>query len=124
MPQFLVLARDNGERAQKMAAMSPEEMQRIMGKYMAWTQRMRETGHLQGANKLRDGEGRVVRRGEGKLAVTDGPFAESKEVVGGYWLLEAPSYAAALELVKDHPHTELWPNTSLEIRQLHDYTQR
>ena len=39
----------------------------------------------------------------------------------GYWLIEAPSYAAAVELLKDHPHIELWPDASLEVRQIHDF---
>ena len=122
MAQFLVLARDTLARARDTNTMSPEEMQRILGKYMAWSTRLRQAGHLQGSNKLRDGEGRVLRRPAGKLAVTDGPFAESKEVLGGYWLIEAPSYAAVVELLKDHPHIELWPDASLEVREIHDFT--
>ena len=76
MAQFLVLARDSGESRREMSRMSPEEMQRIMGKYMAWAARLREAGHLQNSNKLRDDEGRVLRRPGGKLAITDGPFVE------------------------------------------------
>jgi hypothetical protein len=124
MAQFLVLARDSGESRREMSRMSPEEMQRIMGKYMTWAARLREAGHLQSSNKLRDAEGRVLRRAGGKVTVTDGPFVESKEVLGGYWLIEAADYAAALELLKDHPHIELWPNASLELRQIHDFTQK
>jgi len=124
MAQFLVLARDTGDPQREMSRMSPEEMQRIMGKYMAWTTRLRDAGHLQNSNKLRDGEGRVLRRAGGKVTVTDGPFIESKEVLGGYWLIEAADYAAALALLQDHPHIELWPNASLELRQIHDFTQR
>ncbi|HUH83028.1 MAG TPA: YciI family protein [Stellaceae bacterium] len=124
MAQFLVLARDNGDPRREMGRMSPEEMQRIMGKYMTWSTRIRDAGHLLNSNKLRDGEGRVLRRAGGKVTVTDGPFVESKEVLGGYWLIEAADYAAALALLQDHPHIELWPNASLELRQVHDFTQR
>ncbi len=91
MAKFLVLARDTGIRPD----MSPEEVQRIMEKYFAWTYGLRNSGKLHDTNKLSDGEGRVMRRSNGQLRVTDGPFAESNEVLGGYWMLEASDYAEA-----------------------------
>ncbi len=118
MAKFLLLAR-GGMEARR--GMSPEEMQQVIQRYMAWTVRMEKAGRLAGANKLRDDEGRVLRHDGGKLSVTDGPFAESKEIVGGYWLFEAKNYDEAIELTRDHPH--LGAGT-LEIRQLHDYTQK
>jgi hypothetical protein len=51
------------------------------------------------------------------MAVTDGPFAESKEVLGGFWLLEAASYEEVQGFLKDHPHLDAG---SLEVRQIHD----
>lgn len=120
MPKYLIIARDTTEQHRHM---SPEEMQRIIGKYKAWTERIAKAGRLADASKLRDGEGRVLRRAGGRVAITDGPFAESKELVGGYWLVDATSYEEAVELTRDHPHLEIWPNGSLEIRQLHDYAK-
>ena len=118
MPKYLVLARNTNEQRRDMSA---EEMQRVIAKYMAWSDRLRQAGRLANSNKLRDAEGRVLRRTGGRLAVTDGPFTESKEVLGGYWLVEAASYDDMIELLKDHPHLEYWPTGTLEIRQIHDF---
>lgn len=113
MAQFLLIARGYGTRPD----MSPEEMQRTMLKYKTWTERVAGAGRLVGANKLRDGEGRVLRQASGKLSVTDGPFAESKEVIGGYWLINAASYDEAVDLTRDHPHLQ---GHVLEIRQIQE----
>ncbi len=115
MAKFLVLLRDIKERPQ----MSPAEMQRIVEKYKAWSVAVRGKGQLLDGNPLKP-EGKVVRKSGGKLATTDGPFTESKEVLGGYYLIEAPSYEAMLDLMRDHPHTEIWSHGSLEIRQIAD----
>jgi hypothetical protein len=120
VPKYLIIVRDTAVQRRDM---SPEEMQRIIGKYKAWTEGIAKAGRLADASKLRDGEGRVLRRAGGRVAITDGPFTESKEFVGGYWLVEAASYDEAVALTKDHPHLEIWPTGSLEIRQLHDYTK-
>jgi hypothetical protein len=113
MAKFLVLARGTG---QEYANRSPQEMQQVMQKYMAWTAGLREAGRMLHGEKLR-GDGRVVRGAAGKMTVTDGPFAESKEVLGGFWLLEAKSYDEVQAFVKDNPHLEVG---SLEIRQVDD----
>ena len=62
-------------------------------------------------------DGRVVRGSAGKMTVSDGPFAESKEVIGGFWLLEASSYEEVQAFLKDHPHLEAG---TLEVRQIRD----
>ena len=116
MAKFLVLARDTGIRPD----MSPEEVQRIMEKYFAWTYGLRNAGKLHDTNKLSDGEGRVMRRSNGQLRVTDGPFAESNEVLGGYWMLEASDYAEAQRLLESHPHLEFG---TLEVREIADLTR-
>jgi hypothetical protein len=95
--------------------MSPEEMQRIIARYRNWTESVRAAGRLVDAAGLRAGEGRVVRERGGKLLVTDGPYAEAKEIVGGYWLIEAASYDDVVKLTHDHPTLA---NGALEIRQL------
>ncbi len=113
MAKFLLLARGAGIRPE----MSPEEMQRTMLKYKTWTERVAGSGRLADANKLRDGEGRVLRQPGGKLTVTDGPFAESKEIIGGYWLINAASYDEVIEMTRDHPHLQF---NTLEIRQIQE----
>ena len=58
----------------------------------------------------------VVRRYYGKLTITDGPFSETKEVVGGYWMIDAADYDEAIELSRDCPHIEY--GASLEVREV------
>jgi hypothetical protein len=91
-----------------------------MEKYFAWTYGLRNAGKLHDTNKLCEGEGRVMRRSNGQLRVTDGPFAESHEVLGGYWMLEASDYAEAQHLLEGHPHLEFG---TLEVRAIADLTR-
>lgn len=114
MPKFMLLARDV---PQDFADLSPEEMQKIIEKYVAWGERLAAAGKNLDSNKLQDGTGRLLRRVNGKLAVTDGPFSETKEIIGGYWIIEADSYDEMQELVADCPHLE---HGLLEIRQIEE----
>lgn len=103
MPTFMLVLRD---RPEDFRDLSPDEMQRVIAKYRAWGARMQAEGRLAGGNKLEDGDGRVLRRVDGKLVVKDGPFAEIKEVVSGFYLVRARDYAEAVELCRDHPHLD------------------
>jgi hypothetical protein len=78
MASFMLIARDG---PQDFADVSPEDMQRIIEKYVAWGTKLEEAGKKRAGSKLRDGEGRVLRGDSGKLTVTDGPFSETKETV-------------------------------------------
>ena len=113
MAKFLVVARGTD---QAYANRSPQEMQQVLQKYVAWAAGLRDAGRMLHAERLK-ADGRVVRGAAGKMTVTDGPFAESKEVMGGFWLLEATSYDEVLAFLKDHPHLEAG---SLEVRQVWD----
>ena len=107
MPQFVLMLRDSGSFP---SDISPEEIQEIIQRYSDWKDKIQGTGQ-----KLHDGEGRVVVRKDGGLAVTDGPYVESKEVLGGYFLVEAEDYDAASKLVEDCPHLDFG---SIEIRRI------
>lgn len=112
MNRFLVLPRDPQGAWDDV---SPAEMQRIVEKYVAWGDGLRSAGKMETGEKLRDGEGKVLR-GEGEaLAVSDGPFAEAKEVVGGFWILRARDLDEAAALVSDCPHLAFG---SLELRAI------
>ena len=113
MAKFLVLARGTGEAY---ANRSPQEMQQVVQKYMAWAAGLRDAGRMIHSERLK-ADGRVVRGSAGKMTVSDGPFAESKEVIGGLWLLEASSYEEVQAFLKDHPHLEAG---TLEVRQIWD----
>jgi len=83
-----------------------------------WTERMLERGVLQGGAGLRPpAEGRAVRIRRRQLMVSDGPFAETKEQVGGFCLVEAANLDEAVAVAAEHPAAtygtievrELWP---------------
>jgi hypothetical protein len=107
MPQFVLMLRDNGSFPSNI---SPEEIQAIIEKYRVWNERVGGSGE-----KLRDDEGRILVRNGGSVTVTDGPYVESKEVVGGFMIIEASSYDDAVRLCQDCPHLEFG---SIEIRQV------
>ena len=106
MPQFVLMLRDAGTWP---GDLSPEEIQALMLKYRSWMEKIGGNGH-----KLRDDEGRVVVGKDG-VSVTDGPYAESKEILGGYMLVEADSYDDVVRQCQDSPHLAFG---SIEIRQI------
>lgn len=118
MAKYLVLVRGSGMPS----TLSPQEMQKVVQKYMSWSEDLRKAGRVIHAEKLRFGEGRVLRGPGGKMAVTDGPYAETKEMVGGFWLIEAGSYDEMLELLASHPHLD--GAGSLEVREIEDTSRR
>ena len=88
--------------------MSPQQMEAMMNEYNAFTNEMREAGVLQGGEALQPtATATTVRVRSGKTSTTDGPFAETKEQLGGYYLLdckdldEAIAYAAKIPGAKD-----------------------
>jgi hypothetical protein len=96
--------------------LSPAEVQGIIDRYKAWAEGLGRSGRLRGGDKLGDGEGRVMRAAaDGRPVVTDGPYAESKEVVAGYFLLEAADYDEAVALAGDCPHLAFG---TVEVRRI------
>jgi hypothetical protein len=112
MARFLFLVRNDGDCPT--TTMSPEEMQRLVQRYMAWVDRLSRDKNLLGAEKLRSDGGRVLR--EGKGVVKDGPFSETKEVIGGFWLVEARDYDHAVALAEGLP----FGAGTLEIREIEE----
>jgi hypothetical protein len=94
------------------AGLSPEEIQKVMGRWTEWFERIAQKGKMQGANPLRD-EGKIVSGKNGRL-VADGPFAESKEAIGGYFLVQADDLNEALEMAKACPALEY--GVTVEVR--------
>ena len=81
---------------------SPSEGEQVMQKWTAWLQDLDRQGHIKDRGQpLEPGQGKVVR-GKQKT-ITDGPYAESKDLVGGYTLIEANDLAQAAELSKGCP---------------------
>jgi hypothetical protein len=81
--------------------LSPEEMQQVGGQWMAWFKRLTEQGKAVAGNPL-EPTGKLVSGKNGRV-VADGPFAESKEAIGGYFLLEVSSLDEAVAIAKECP---------------------
>ncbi|HWQ00227.1 MAG TPA: YciI family protein [Vicinamibacterales bacterium] len=113
MPEYMLLLYDDPAEWRRL---SPEEIQKAIEKYVAWGRRLREAGLLVGSEKLRDEPGKVIRIRGGRMHVTDGPYAETKEVLGGYYTIVADSYAEAIERCRDHPHFEY--GGTIEVREI------
>ena len=93
---------------------SPEQMQRTMEKWRAWFKELDEKGHLKDIGHPLEHTGKVVK-GQQK-SVTDGPFAEAKDVVGGFSVIQARDLNHAVELYKGCPILEI--GGSVEVRQI------
>jgi hypothetical protein len=95
MSQFIYLYR--GGRMEG----SPQQMQQLMQKWMAWLKDLTDKGHIKDAGQPLERSGKLVK-GKSKV-VTDGPFAEAKDVVGGYTVVEARDLDQAVQLSKGCP---------------------
>ena len=111
MSKFLYLFRAQ-EREFKPA--SPEEMERVMKAWTAWIDGLRAQGHLVQTGERLDRGGKVVR-GKSKT-ISDGPYAETKDIVGGYMLVQANDLAQAVELSKGCPIFDI--DGLLEVRPI------
>src|SRR5258708_18438227 len=112
MSKYTLMLRESGHA---FANLSPSEMQAIIARYGAWSEGLRKAGTLGPSNKLTDAAGRVMRRTNGKVMVTDGPFTEGKEVLGGFFTIETDSYDKAIEIASSCPHLDFG---SIEVREV------
>ena len=80
---------------------SPEQMQVQMGKWMTWIENLRKTDQYVGGEPLLPG-GKLVSR----KSVTDGPYTEGKEVVGGFFIINAKDLDEAVAISKNSPDFE------------------
>jgi hypothetical protein len=105
----MLLLHDSPDGFQKL---SPEEMQKATEKYMAWTKKP----FTRDAHRLTMDAGRVMRSKGGQIRTADGPYSETKEVLGGYYTIEAADYEDAIRLAMDHPTLE--HGGTIEVRQV------
>ena len=113
MPKFLFVYRGNNEA---FAKMSPEEMQQHNAKWGAWIGAAMQQGWMVDPGDALTPEGQVVKA----KVVTDGPFVESKEIVGGYSVVQADTVQAAAKLASGCPGLQF--GGSVEVRRLAGYT--
>ena len=95
MSEFVYLYRGGSREG------SPEQMQQVMQKWMAWFKQLSEKGYIKSPGHPLERAGKLVKGSQ--KTVTDGPFAESKDVIGGYTLIEARDLEQAVELSKGCP---------------------
>jgi hypothetical protein len=94
---------------------SPAEMQQYFQKWMTWIHAMKAKGQYLGGEPLEDTPAKVLRGPRGSK-VSDGPFAEAKEVVGGFMLIAAKDFTEATEIARDCPGLAV--GGTVEIRQV------
>jgi hypothetical protein len=111
--QYLLLI--YGSEAQ-MKKQTEAEQNAILNEYGEFTQSIAQSGHLRGGNELNvTSTAKTVRLREKKKMVTDGPFAETKEQLGGYYLVEAKDVDEALSIAARIPSAR-W--ASIEVRSI------
>ena len=97
-----------------------EKMMEMTRRYMTWADGLRQKGKMVGGEKLTASGGRHLRLKEGKTVASDGPYAEAKDVVGGYFVIEAKDLAEAEAITRECPHLALAATNWAEIRPIED----
>jgi hypothetical protein len=105
----------------KWEAMSEREQHAFMDDCFAYDDLLRKNGHIVGGEALQSSRNAITLRWKnGKVSVTDGPYAETKEQLGGFGVFEARDLNHALELISKHPGVKAGP---VEIRPAEDLTE-
>jgi hypothetical protein len=98
--------------------LSRDEATRMINEYSAWATKMRQEGRYVASDKLTDDPGKVLRTKGGKTVTTDGPYAETKEIVGGYFCIKAANYDEAVTIAQTCPHLKY--GGEIEVRMVHE----
>jgi len=115
MQYLLLIYRNEAQQGQ----MAPADYQKLLAEYSAYTQSIVASGHFKAGDGLQPtSTARTVRVREGKILTTDGPFAETREQLGGYYLVEARDLNAAIELAARIPGAR---DGSIEVRPVMIY---
>ena len=114
MPQYMLLIYNS-------TTGTPEELADEFPKWGAYTQELRDSGAFVNGDALQGVETATTVRGtDGELQLTDGPFAETREHLGGYYTIEVPNLDKALEYAGRMPHIG---RGAVEVRPIWDTTQ-
>ena len=96
--------------------LSKADADSMMAEYMAFTESVKKSGHYLGGNRLQPTHtSTTLRSRNGKLSTTDGPFAETKEQLGGYYLIEARDLNDAIQIAGRIPSVRVG---SIEVRPI------
>jgi len=113
MKKFLLLLHDNTEEIRQL---SPKEMEELVNAHMEWAEKLGESGHLIAGEGLEEKSIQITGKDS---IIKDGNFIESKEMIGGFYYLQAKDLDEAVELSKTCP-CHLWGGTT-EIRPIMHY---
>ena len=100
------------DEEKKLSGMPKGESDAFMGEYFTFTEGIKKTGHFLGGEALQPVQtATTVRVRNGKVSTTDGPFAETKEQLGGYYLINARDLNDAIQVASKIPsaRTPRWP---------------
>ncbi len=96
------------DEEKRRSTMSPDERNALMGEYFAFTDAIRRSGHYLGGEALQPvASAATIQVRNGKLSTTDGPFAETKEQLGGFYLIEARDLNDAIQVAARIPSARL-----------------
>jgi hypothetical protein len=112
MKEFMLLVRTQGDH---LSLLSPEQQQQHLQKVMSYMGGLMKSGKLKSAQPL-DMEGVIISGTPGKLK--DGPYNETKEVIAGYFLLEAANLEEAIQIAKENPVFEDGTGARIEVRPI------
>jgi hypothetical protein len=114
MRYMLLIASDENA----FAAFSPEEQESGLAGYVAFSEEMTKRGVLKGGERLRPTSDAItVQVRDGETLTTDGPFVETKEQIGGYFIIEAKDQAEAIEIASKCPGAH---HGTVEVRPIWD----
>ncbi len=103
----------------KWGTMPKEQAEAMMGEYFAFTEGVKQSGHYVGGEALQPTQTATsVRVRNGKISTTDGPFAETKEALGGYYLINAKDLNDAIQVAAKIPSSRIG---TIEIRPIQEF---
>jgi hypothetical protein len=105
---YLLVFRNTGWHS----TLSPEEIQENMARFTEWYERLNNAGQFKNGGPLGH-SGKILA---GRNAVTDGPFAESKEAIAGFFVIQAASFEQAVEVARGCPGLEF--GQTVEVRAI------
>lgn len=110
------------DEERKWAEMPAAESDAMMGEYFAFTQGIRDSGHYVAGEALQPvSTATTIRIRNGRISTTDGPFAETKEQLGGFYLIEARDLNEAIQVASKIPSARIG---SIEIRPVVDFASQ
>lgn len=110
MPQYVLMLLEHEDWVDKQ---SKEDKERAYASINKWVEDITKKGIMKGGEELQSKRtATTVRRKNGAMSVTEGPFIESKEHVGGFMMIEVPDLDAAIAIAKS------WPGGDVEVRPI------